>query len=235
MDKIQEWRTRVNWIVACVIVAISYEIRIGALGEYIPLEGSKKILAITTVSVVILVLAVTVADSVARKVFSTARARKWAMKEDFLEGFWLLKTEDHKAGTTGSPISPLGVLCLSYEPSTEQYSVITTRLDPAGQEYRVHSRLVKLRSSNSVIRYLNHFRIEEKHGKLEGVSQGTFRRVPDSSRYELVTYVYTENEAMRKQTGKRLTTKDIEQAGLEMDKNGDWLIPYLKHITSDEE
>ena len=234
MDKLQEWKSRTNWIVACLIVALSYEFRYGVLGDLFLLSGASRHIIIVLVSVALLIIAVNLSNFITVKVFKFRGLRQRLMKENFVEGFWLLKTAPLSDDNEESLISPVGILHLTYDPETEQYSVNTTRLKDNGEPYRVCSKLVKVRPIDNEVQYLNHFILNEPYSQRQGVSQGAFKKISGSEKLELYTYIYTENEPMRRQTGFKILPEQVENNGCNFSESGDWVVPYLKKVSLDE-
>lgn len=235
MKKIQAWRDTISWFVAAVTVALSYEIRnkgffsIPESGIHIVDEVLPAFLA-----TILLLASLYIARTISSWVVSNENVRAYILKENYVEGFWYLKTDplENSEKDKASPLSPDGVLWLRYVPKDGDFAVITTRLDQNGESYQVPSKLIHMREEQQRLLYVNYFVIEhEGEHPIEGVSKGRF--VPSGTskiKDRLDAYIFTEGEETRHQGANRISEKEIDnykKLALENECNN-WMEEFLR-------
>ncbi len=227
MDKINTWRDNFSWFIAAITVAIAYELRNNNL-ILIPNTESQLLDSVlpAVLATALLLLSLSIARKFARMLISCEKIRALIMRENHVEGYWNLKTEENSEEhdeESGSPLSPPGILWLRYEPTINQFCVTTTRLDSKGEPYEVPSRLINMREENHLLLYVNYFVVSpEGPNSSEGVSKGWFQKSLDSKgkKDKFIAYIFAEGEPTRRQTAKQITESQIKQYKTKANSSG---------------
>lgn len=173
-------------------------------------------------------------------ILSFVSVRRFILQSDFVEGYWLLrtwkKTQD-KEDDSFSPLQYLGVTQFKYDNSSGKFVVCTTRLDDAGNSFRVLSEEASFRKDGANLRYMNFFRVhyDESHARF-GVAHGTF--IPtdqENGGYDQVEIeIFDTASPVMRQLAKRIPSsqlKALQQHG----SDDSWIEKYLRDLTTGQD
>lgn len=154
-----------------------------------------------------------ISEKIANKFIKYTWVRKLILGSKYVEGYWFLKTYPVKEDP-GSPLLNNGILYMSYDDDSNEFSVSTTRIKDGVQKFHTLSDVAHIRTSTPHIAYLNFFRlIGLEDNKINGFSSGffpksnTFFKIPTSFEAELSV----QNEGItRKQFASRIPVEVVK-------------------------
>lgn len=204
MDKLDRLRLWLMLTTAIVVVVLSHKI--------ISITKPTTELYYYAGAVILSLSAAIIAEKIVNLIFRVIWIRKGILGSKYVEGYWLLKTYPAE-NDPGSPLLRLGILCISYDDESKEFSVATTRMEDSVQACRTVSKVAHIRTNTPHIAYLNFFRLSSlKHDKLDGFSSGV---LPKSSVHgkcptSFEAHVSVQNEGItRRQFASRIPDRAV--------------------------
>lgn len=189
-------------IAVIVFVGISY--RVASLQSIVNSVYAPEIIAL-----IISVLTYAISKRLADWLANQQGFRRRLLRDRYVEGHWFLLTRPVKEDDD-SPILLPGVLHLSFDLSSGEFSARTTRVRPDGNDFITASEVANARVGSGATRYLNFFVTSgPKEGRINGFSNGQFLKAHEYSKYrtKLQADISLQNENFtREQNGKKIPT-----------------------------
>ncbi len=216
MRKILRIRLLIIVFISNLLVIFSYELK----PAVIQLNGIPSWLIATVTLTLGISLTIFMVDSL----FKFRTARKWAIGNSWVEGFWLIRTYDEN---TKHPITNPGVLSIQYNVAENEVKAVTTRIDENGNKYVVNSEFAYVRAEGANVNYLNYFKLSHMRTGVEyGVAYASFSSTTHSGYPDTYTgsiALQTEG-VLRVQSARRITDEEIKKY---KDQNEDWIAKLL--------
>ena len=229
LDRFQRW---VMLTAAILVITVAYKLwPVSAAGPSGQPNSQTPYLPI--IAIVLSVTAAVIAQLVTDLLFKSLLVRRAIMGRKHVEGHWLLLTNSTDADDV-SPLLRPAIAYMSYDTSSQEFRVVSTRLNEKLESYETASEVAHLRTSGPKIRYLNFFKLgADCHTNCYGFSAGEF---PPTSAFgsapnKLSANISVESDGKtRKQSANRIDDSICEQW---FKKYGEsWLSMYLREVDS---
>lgn len=236
MQKLNRFQTWFMLITAVIIMTISNEVSFEGNN---PEDNNPQGMAIFQIllPIVLSLTGAAIAEKLSQYLFKYMWVRKTIMGSKFVEGHWILKTTPHKdEQDNSSPLLYPAVAHMSYDHTSQEFRVETTRISHDGKRFTTLSEVAHVRTTGPTIRYLNFFKLSGPHyDPRYGFSSGKFIQKHQYAKMPInfdADISVQEEGNMRRQFGRRISDRE---AGKFYKKFGhDWVEEYLKKLASCE-